>query len=375
MVRVKCLQRYQIPPVVLRSPSPASINSNRVAVHASHNSLCRIFFASGIHVYQAKFDLKDEMIVQGKDSLVIPTEIQMVEVNKLELSPHRSEIQSVSISESECDNNILLGTADSYGRIVISHVGLMDEGSMFSASPRNTGTGEGGWAGLAFVPSQPSLIIVARGPAKSIDLYDKDLHVRTMHTLQYPTDLALLETNRPGSGMDSIVAITEGAQISIWDLRAHENGGCIQRILGSSTMEPLYAVCGSPDSNLLGAGGAERTAMIIDKRKWMVLSRWTNCLKYEITGVSFSAFDSNSIYVHGLDYEVICGKWHNGLADHERKHFAFRGDSRWLGLSKSVNSDILAGWCESGSIFAGEAVYDAHDNSIANGTAANGWID
>lgn len=355
MVRARCLQRCHIPANTLSSPSPGSLNSNRLAVQALDNRTCCVYFASGIHVFQANIHLNGEAVQQGKDSLVIPTECQVADINQLKFSPHRSEIQSVSISEPTCDS-ALLGTVDSCGRLVISCVGSMVKGSTFSASPRDAGVGEGGWAGLAFVPSQPSLIVVARGLAKSIDLYDKDLHVRTMHTLQHPTAITCLDTHMPGNGMYSLLAITEGAQISLWDLRAHENGGCVQRILGSSTMDPLYAVCTSTDNNCVATGGAERTAVIFDKRKWTAVSRWTNCLKYEITGMSFSALDSNALYVHGLDYEVICGKWVHGLAERERRHFAFRGDSRWLGLSKCMNSDILAGWCESGSIFAGEAV-------------------
>lgn len=177
-----------------------------------------------------------------------------------------------------------------------------------------------------------------------------------MHTLQHPTAITFLDRSMLENGMYSLLAVTEGPQVSIWDLRAGENGGCVQRILGSSTMDPLYAVCSSLDSRLVGTGGAGRTAVIFDKRKWTALSRWTNCLKYEITGMSFSALDPNSLYVHGLDYEVICGKWANGVAESERQHFAFRGDSRWLGLSKCISSDVIAGWCESGSIFVGEAV-------------------
>ncbi|MCO5612994.1 hypothetical protein L7F22_067267 [Adiantum nelumboides] len=327
---------------------------------AFDNKSCCIFFASGTNVYQTKVELLGEGVLQGKDSLVIPTDLQMAEVNQLKFSPHRSEIQSVSISEPSCDGSVLLGTVDSFGRIVISCVSSMDKGTMsgymFSASPRDTGVGEGGWAGLAFVPSQPSLTAVARGLAKSIDLYDKDLHVRTMHTLQYPAAMTFLDKHMLGNGMHSLLAIAEGAQVSIWDLRAHESGGCVQRVLGSSTLDPLYAVCSSKNKTCVATGGAERSAVVFYIRKWTALSRWTNCLKYEITGMFFSALDSNVLYVHGLDYEVICGSWLHGLSESERRHFAFRGDSRWLGLSKCIDSDVLAGWCESGSIFAGEAI-------------------
>lgn len=355
MVRVRCLQRGRLPAGVLISPSPASLHSNRLAVHAFGSKTC-VYFASGTRIYQAELLLEDEAVMTGKDSLVIPTDMQMAEVKQFNFSPHRAEIQSVSISEPTYGESVLLGTADSCGRIVVSCMGIMEKSSTFTACPQDTGAGEGGWAGLAFVPGQPSLIAVARGLAKSIDLYDKDLHVRTMHTLRHPTAMTFLDRNTLGNGTSSILAITEGPQLSFWDLRAGENGGCVQRILGSSTLDPLYAVCSSSDGGLVGTGGAERSAVIFDRRRWTAISRWTNCLKYEITGMSFSALDQNVLYVHGLDYEVVCGGWNNEIADSKRQYFAFRGDSRWLGLSKCTDSDIIAGWCESGSIFAGEAV-------------------
>jgi len=41
-----------------------------------------------------------------------------------------------------------------------------------------------------------------------------------------------------------------------------------------------------------------------------------------------------------------------------KKRFAFRGDSNWLGFSKCANKDVLAGWCESGSIFVADVVQE-----------------
>eukprot|EP00877_Chromochloris_zofingiensis_P001979 jgi/Chrzof1/11782/Cz06g09220.t1 len=79
--------------------------------------------------------------------------------------------------------------------------------------------------------------------------------------------------------------------------------------------------------------------------------------------------------VSGLDHEVLCGQWDKPtpnarqfqtsiLADDvsavpaaealdakvESVGFSFRGDSRWLGVSKATGQDSLAGFCASGSL-------------------------
>ncbi|KAL6962501.1 hypothetical protein U1Q18_037459, partial [Sarracenia purpurea var. burkii] len=149
------------------------------------------------------------------------------------------------------------------------------------------------------------------------------------------------------SGSDSsILAVTEGSQLSIWDLRMKENGGCIRRISGS-VGDMFYAVCSS--STGIAVGGADRTVTIYDTRRWSALSRWVHCSKYEITGLAFSSIDSDYIYIQGVDYEVFCGQWRES-----KKVMSFRGDSNWLGFSKCANRDVLGGWCDSGSIFVAD---------------------
>lgn len=130
----------------------------------------------------------------------------------------------------------------------------------------------------------------------------------------------------------------------MWDLRVKENGGCVKRICGSPG-DILYANSFSPTGNI-AVGGADRTVTIYDPRRWTAMSRWTNCSKYEITGLAFSSVNPDYIYVQGVDYEVFCGEWGKCT-----KIFSFRGDSNWLGFSKCPNRDVLGGWCDSGSIF------------------------
>ncbi|KAL0351602.1 UNVERIFIED_CONTAM: hypothetical protein Scaly_1548900 [Sesamum calycinum] len=82
---------------------------------------------------------------------------------------------------------------------------------------------------------------------------------------------------------------------------------------------------------------------------WVYIASASRIYKLRITGLTFSSVDPNYIYVQGVDYEVLCGQWRE-----REKAFSFRGDSNWLGFSKSSNRDIVAGWCDSGSIFVAD---------------------
>lgn len=52
-------------------------------------------------------------------------------------------------------------------------------------------------------------------------------------------------------------------QLSIWDVRQGERGGCVKRMLGAFSGDPLYAVTSSTEG-LIGIGGAERVVMVLD---------------------------------------------------------------------------------------------------------------
>ncbi|KAA0054971.1 Cysteine-rich RLK (receptor-like protein kinase) 8 [Cucumis melo var. makuwa] len=97
--------------------------------------------------------------------------------------------------------------------------------------------------------------------------------------LLYPTALTFIQNHCFGNG-SSVLAVTEGCQLTIWDLRMKENGGCLQRICGS-VGDNFYAVCTSSNGNI-AVGGADRTITTYDPRRWSALSRWVHCSKYEV---------------------------------------------------------------------------------------------
>ncbi|CAK7346778.1 unnamed protein product [Dovyalis caffra] len=359
--------------------------------------------------------MDDSSVSEGKESLLIPVQTQVIDSSLVNRCPHRSEIQSIVLSETESPGYLVLGSVDSYGHLIVSKLDISGKVEVpyqsvfllfsdidrltYSVLPRDSGVGEGSWAGLCFSPSQWSMAAVARSFCKSIDVYDQDIHVRTLRTLWYPSSLNFLENLGHGSE-NSILAVAEGCQLTLWDLRMKENGGCLQRICGS-VGDIFYAVCSSSTGHV-AVGGADRTVTIYDPRRLVVTvgllgtmyenidfikMAWDFCFLMSkvsfvtcdgddldgpqfpdgciaqntrnvmafktkswisgcITGLAFSSLDPDYIYVQGVDYEVLCGQWKEC-----NKVFSFRGDSNWLGFSKCSNRDVMGGWCDSGSIF------------------------
>ncbi|KNA26086.1 hypothetical protein SOVF_000030 isoform A [Spinacia oleracea] len=350
MLEAKRVVKATVPSSLLPQPSPASIQPTRLALHVNHanDSSCSAYFATGCRVYKTQMSMEGESLVnRGKDNLLIPAHSEVIRSSVLERCPHRSEIQSVALTEMP-SKGFILGSVDSYGHLIVSELdadGIDVQKLLFAVSPQDCGVGEGSWAGLSFSPSQWCMVAVARSFPKCIDIYDQEICLRNICTLLYPSSLTFVENQFFGTE-SSILAVTEGCQLTMWDLRMKENGGCLQRICGSPG-NILYAASISSMGNI-AVGGADRSVTIYDPRKWSVLSRWNHCAKYEITGLEFSSIDPNYIYVQGVDHEVFCGQWSK-----RTKIFSFRGDSNWLGFTKCPDKDrdILAGWCDSGSIF------------------------
>lgn len=347
MLEAKSLRKAVVPVSLLEHPSPGNLQSTRLALHLNGDaSSCSVYIASGPSIYKIMVSMEDSLINRGKESLLIPEQTQVMSAALVNRCPHRSEIQSIVLAETESFDSMILGSVDSFGHLIVSKLdsnGKDVDRVTYSVSPQDGGVGEGSWAGLHFSPSQWSMAAVARSFDKIIDVYDQDIHLRTLRTLWYPTSLSFIQ-NVSGGNENSLLAVTEGCQLTMWDLRMKENSGCVHRITGSIG-DIFYAVSNSSTGNI-AVGGADRTVTIYDPRRWAAISRWVHCSKYEITGLAFSSTDSNYIYIQGVDYEVFCGQWKES-----KKAFSFKGDSNWLGFSKCPNRDILGGWCDSGSIF------------------------
>ncbi|XP_004516622.1 uncharacterized protein [Cicer arietinum] len=347
MLEAKCLMKAEIPSTLIQDPSPGAIQSTRLALHVTHDQRsCFLYVASGPHIYKLQITLGGTSVTKGKESLLIPLHTKIIQPSLVKRCPHRSEIQSIVLAEAESLGYLMLGSVDSYGHLIVSKLNASGKDVdmlTYSVLPPDNGIGEGSWSGLCFNPYQISMAAIARSFCKTVDIFDQDMHIRTLRPLWCPTSLNFMQSVVNGD-QNSLLAITEGSQLSMWDLRMKENGGCVHRICGTPG-DTLYSVCSSSTGNI-AVGGVDRTVTIYDPRRWSALSRWVHCSKYEITGLAFSTVDPDYIYIQGVDYEVFCGQWKES-----NKLFSFRGDSNWLGFSKCSNKDVLGGWCDSGSIF------------------------
>uniref|UniRef100_A0A0E0CAS9 Anaphase-promoting complex subunit 4 WD40 domain-containing protein n=1 Tax=Oryza meridionalis TaxID=40149 RepID=A0A0E0CAS9_9ORYZ len=311
MLAPRSLRKAAVPPSLLSDPSPGSLQPTRLAVHVNAaGSSCSAYLASDCRVYKIEIAMEGEMLSKGKESLLIPINAEVISSSVVDRCPHRSEIQSVVLAEGEGDGCLILGTVDSYGHLIVSRLDTVADA-------------------------------VARELCKCIDIYDQDIHVRSLRTLWYPSSFSFAQCMPQVNESGSMLAIAEGSQLSIWDLRTSNNGGCVHRISGPIG-GIIYSVCSSP-SGPIAVGGTDRTVVSLVKMGWVL----------QITGLSFSSVDESFIYVQGVDYEITCGLWKGN-----ERAFSFRGDSNWLGFSKCANTDVVAGWCESGSVFVADVRQD-----------------
>ena len=100
--------------------------------------------------------------------------------------------------------------------------------------------------------------------------------------------------------------------------------------------------------------GAERGVHAVDAGRGTVVKRWPAAMKFEITAAAPSYSAGDYAYVAGLDNELVCGCWARASM---AGGFAFRGDSRWLGVGVAAgiegrDEEVVAGWCESGHLYA-----------------------
>ncbi|XP_055835245.1 uncharacterized protein LOC129903727 isoform X2 [Solanum dulcamara] len=327
-LKAKCLKKAAVPSTLIEHPSPGNLQSTRLALHINDdNSSCWVYIASASRIYRLLIPMENSLLNLGKEDLLIPEQCEVLEASVVNHCPHRSEIQSIVLAETESSGCSILGSVDSYGHLIVSRLDASGDDInrlTYSVSPRDYSVGEGSWAGLCFNPTQWSMAAVAHSFSKTIDVYDQDIHVRTLRPLWNPSSLIFMQNLALGGG-SSVLAVGEGCQLTIWDLRMKEKGGCVHRICGS-VGDNLYAVCDS-SKGTIAAGGADRTVTVYDPRRWTAVSRWLNCSKYE----------------------VVCGRWRDS-----KKIFSYRGDSNWLGFSKCSDRDLLGGWSDSGSIFVAD---------------------
>ena len=384
------------------------------------------FFASGRDVsYLTIPSGADAMLGErGKGGVYLPRPAADVSCNLIPELSLRSEIQSITLSSLGPDSTSVLAATDSYGRAILARLRFPTQESDGGDSSRNSPhhgqpqlvgfeqfqpnnvAVEGGWAGVAIAPGQPSQIAIARHFAKDITLFDGPMAVRTIHTLYRPNAVQFLSSDLSSDGSSSgggpLIAAAEGPVVSVWDLRSSGRGARVARLCPNPNAGHFYCLAATSSgsvggTSLLGSAGADRSVVVWDPRTWRPIDRWTNCLKYEATSLYFLSSNPNYCVACGLDYEVVCGKWggdkrnrigggHRTKGNHGEGammagddgaggvasggnlqdgtssvassdasvNLSFRGDSRWMGLAKAHGKDVLAGLTASKQLYIAE---------------------
>ncbi|GLI61289.1 hypothetical protein VaNZ11_003640, partial [Volvox africanus] len=404
-----------------QSFTPGSLQANRVALRVAGDS-CLAYIANAQHVYEVSLgsDLlaarssSSGDVDQGKEGVLVPRNAQVGHIRQMEpLSNMAAEVQGLYAGIH--GGYHVLAAVDSVGNARLLATAMSAPPSGDEGSPGEHQLmaldvpcrGECGWTGLA-VRSVGSVadgggaeaggalfegplleVAVARQRMRDVLIYRNGARLRTLHTMQGPTALAYLGSagsEAPGG----LLAIAEEHQISLWDVQQGGRGGCVQRlgvygggcpVYGLTWISTVAAAEGrsrqqggdSGDEGLLAATGGARSVVMLEPRKWHIVAKWPGCVKYPATHMRPSALAPGYVFVAGLDYECVAGRWDgrggscsgnansssgghgramgpaqliprlekqqqqadDGLegATCGRVGLSFRGDSKWLGLA------------------------------------------
>lgn len=285
-------------------------------------------------------------------------------------SAHNAEIQSVVADTTR------IATIDAYGRCIVSvqekqstapdrQPGQCERNrrSMI-LTPSSLSYGTEGWAGIALHSGAEAIIATARQFYKDVTLYDADVAIRTIHTLQSPAAISFT------SSSDSNLLVAEGNDVALYDPRAAEAGG--RTVRKQICTNGILSVDVSTDGNFAAVAGGDRAVYVFDTRMLNVRGRWSSCLKYECAGVLLSRDVEGLAFVCSVDNEVACGAWdiqiaHDlGLsatnskslmisganAKSPRRAFGFRADVRITGMARRMNhSEEIGVVTEAGSFY------------------------
>lgn len=101
---------------------------------------------------------------------------------------------------------------------------------------------------MSLAPGQPSQAAVARSFARDVTLFDGALAVQTIHTLYRPNAVQLLSSRMAtGPGGGPLVAVAEGHQLSLWDVRGSRRGARVARLGPGPHHGNLFCIAAADD--------------------------------------------------------------------------------------------------------------------------------
>lgn len=272
-------------------------------------------------------------------------------------STHRSEVMSLLAREDR------FASIDADGVCILSVGSRPDESSSFVLQPPSLTSGEPGWSGVALQSSSVATAATARQYYRDVSLYDRDVLVRTLHTLAEPAALSFV-------GSTATLAVAEGPALALYDSRAAERASCVARKF--PTASQLLALDSTEDGSSVAVAGKDRTVHVFDTRSMTFRERWPACLKYECAGLKLSRQTEGMAYVCGVDNEFAYGAWDAKVASSfhgpgslmlsgantksPRRAHGFRGDARITGIDRLCDEEgeLVAALSEAGSFYVVE---------------------
>lgn len=305
------------------------------------------------------------------DDYIVPKPFSSLDVSRfVPHCTHQTEVQSVIADETR------LASVDMHGRCVITTTKIEaaegagsserdrdSDSDSFVLPPVSFSSGEPGWSGVGLKQRDPSVAVVARQFFRDISIFDRDVPVRTVHSILTPAAVGFC-------GEGNMVAVAEGPGLSFYDFRTGERGSCIGRKTAGTGH--LLSLDVSGDGSAVATAGMDRTLHVFDTRTMTVRERWPSCLKYECAATVLSREMEGMVYVCSVDNEVACGAWSASMADYlktnatgsdslmisgantksPRRAFGFRGDVRLTGMARrNFDGEEIAVMSEAGAFY------------------------
>jgi hypothetical protein len=341
------------------------------------------FFASHDQVYRTQLEYPEESTIEWKAgrqgehiSVQVPIE-KVTTTALLEKSLGGSEgahIEAIDTATTE-SGEVRIAHVDNVGTVRMTNMPLpssdtnsstgeapttkrqkTSDSSSSSSSPSSTSVTtmvlegqdkeprqEAGWNGIALHPTLNRLWTASYW-SKELRHFEDGRLVRSVHAALSPHCIQIV---KDGPAADC-VAVAENNVVSLWDFRASERSGCVQRLQNST--HDIY--CLDTAGSSLVASGEEKTVFVYDLRKNKLVGQWIKALKYEVMSVLLSTKDPSMVYATGLDHEVFCGSWKKSDNLNTLKRHGFRGESRWIGMDLVPGSDSLLGLTENCHLYA-----------------------
>ena len=213
-------------------------------------------------------------------------------MEKMDAFAHRYEVQSLvqwnneSSSSREVSGNCsqFVASVDSTGCLCVSEFSLgrgqkKDDGDgggvgreqlqperSYQALPSSCYAMELGWSGVALGMHRPTQAVVARHLKRDLSVFDGDLLVRSINTLQNPTAIKTLD--------DQVYLVGETNKLAVYDLRESSKQGCVQCIVpGEGTT--CLATSGRSSGRGVGENGNEYEIASGTGRS-VISIRWAN---------------------------------------------------------------------------------------------------